>query len=368
MDKNLIENLQNKVKQAQEAYYNLDPIMSDEEYDALIEELKKINPLSNVVVSVGATPPRDSMLKKVVHRIPMGSLNKATSEEEISRWVLTTKSRMFHACHKIDGCSLEVIYKNGILDQAVTRGDGLEGEDVTHNALHIQGIPKSLQVSGDLIVRGEVVMHKDVFESKFSANHANPRNTATGKLRDTKSTENDAKHLKFYAFWLHQEGTSQNSHDEMHQRLNSYGFSTPLNSITGTQEEVQAYFIDIVSRRASIPYEIDGVVVSVNDMIDHARLGEDHMRPNGSIAYKFPPSMESSRVLDVKWTVGPTGRVSPVAVIEPVNIGGVVIKNVSLQNLKMFRDLKLFKNCRVLVTRRNDVIPYLAKNLDLEDD
>lgn len=354
-----------------EAYYNLDPLVPDDVYDATRDRLRLLCPEHAEVKAVGAPPPMTSVWEKVRHEIPMGSLDKANSRAEFDEWVARTgvaEKSDFAMTHKIDGASLELIYRGGELIRGVTRGDGIIGEDVTRNVRRIPSIPQRLEFEGkplalDAIVRGEVVMLRSVFQEKYAAKYANPRNTASAKMREKKGGGAACEDMEFLAYWA----KSDQRPDSMvlvFSWLEGLGFKAPP-ICAGSVNYIADEFDKSAAWRSSIPYDIDGMVVSVANLELLEELGDLNMRPRGQIAWKFESEKAESRVVDVVWQVGPTGRVCPVAKIEPVYIGGVTIESVSLHNLKMFTELRLFRGCRVLIERRNDVIPYLAANLDI---
>lgn len=357
-----IEELENRIKDAKDAYYNLSPIISDQEYDALVDELKLLSPNNEQVISVGAPVPKGSTWDKVKHVIPMGSLNKANSFEELNNWINGTNFSDFHITHKIDGSSMELVYENGKLIRCVTRGDGIVGEDVTDNVKFIPSIPKSISID-NITIRGEIVILKKVFEEKYSKEYANPRNFAAAKVREKKDAGKACRDLTFVAYWMESHPSRPQTMDEMFRFLEKLGFKTPLNPSPTESNGLKKVFDETNNARESIEYEIDGMVISVNNIESMEGLGSKSMRPEGQIAWKFDPAMAESRMKEIKWQVGPTGRITPVAVIEPVKIGGVTVTNVSLHNMDMFRELNLFRNCRVLIARKNDVIPYVEENL-----
>jgi DNA ligase (NAD+) len=361
---NEIEILSEKLRMAREAYYNLDPIISDQEYDILLEKLKQLDPKNSELRAVGASSPTESSFIKVKHQIPMGSLNKVNTFEEFLGWSSNRfkKSEMF-VSHKVDGLSMELVYTGGKLTQAVTRGDGITGEDVTYNVQMILDIPKNIAVS-DCIIRGEVVMLKETFNSQFASIYANPRNTAAAKIREKKKA--DCTSLNFRAYYIKEMGRNFNLISEQFEYLRSLGFSTPSLSKACSTDELKEIYDLVIDNRSDIEYEIDGLVVSTNDTVELEYLGEVNMRPEGAIALKFPSQMGVTKAVEIKWQSGPTGRITPVLIVEPIEIGGVSISRVSLQNLSAFRALRLFKGCNVLISRHNDVIPYCEKNLDDE--
>lgn len=360
-----IESIVPRLKAAREAYYLLDPIISDLEFDALKERLKELDPFHEEIAAVGAETPSDSPWEKVAHEIPMGSLDKVNAKEEFLEWAKKTGAAEFLFTYKIDGSSLEIVYENGKLQRCVTRGDGNIGEDVTLNTVKIPDIPRTVNIKEKIIVRGEVVMMKQVFEEKYAEKYANPRNTAAGKIRDKKNKGEDCKNLNFLAFTIVYDDDPWMTEFAHFEVLKQTGFKIPFNMAGGLDVMAQ-WFEEVQETREEIAYEIDGIVIRVNNLAEQATLGEINMRPLGQIAWKFDPATSISKVQDVKWQVGPTGRITPVAIVEPVNIGGVTVTHVSLHNLSLFNDLKLFKGCEVLISRRNDVIPYIEKNLSSE--
>jgi DNA ligase (NAD+) len=361
MTEESLESAKAKLRRWQESYYNLDPEVSDAEYDALADWVRKQEPEAMELKAVGAPAPKNSLWEKVTHKIPMGSLDKVNSEKEFEEWITKSEAKQFFITHKIDGSSMELVYENGELVQCVTRGDGAVGDDVTENVRRIPNIPSQLKHPISVTVRGEVVMFKDVFEKFYAEEYANPRNTAAGKVR--KRGGEDCLNLSFLAYRLH--GVECVAMNTMFTQLHNLGFETP-DSLTGSIEDIKDCFKSVKASRDSVPYEIDGMVVSINDMRTLEELGDLNMRPRGQIAWKFEAMMGITRMINVRWQVGPSGRVTPVADIEPVEVGGVTITSVTLHNLSIFNDLKLWPGCRVLVSRRNDVIPYIEKNLDLE--
>jgi DNA ligase (NAD+) len=353
-----------------QAYYNLDPLVPDHEYDEARDRLRQICPEHFETRAVGAAPPSVSVWEKVRHEILMGSLSKVHCAEEFRGWAAKTGATgAFVMTHKIDGASLELVYRGGKLVRGVTRGDGIVGEDVTTNVRRIPSVPHRLELDGklaeiDATVRGEAVMLRSMFQNKYAAKYANPRNTAAAKMREKKGAGAACEDLEFVAYWAQAE-ERPDSMVLVFSWLERLGFKVPP-ICQGTVELIVEEFDKSAAWRSSVAYDIDGMVVSVDDMKLLEELGHVDKCPLGQIAWKFESEKAETRVLDVVWQVGPTGRVCPVAKVEPVHIGGVTIESVSLHNLKMFTELKLFRGCRVLVERRNDVIPYLAANLDLE--
>jgi DNA ligase (NAD+) len=368
MPEESLEEARTRLRRYQEAYYNLEPLVPDSEYDALVEWVRQQDPNAPELKKVGAPVPTHSVWEKVAHDIPMGSLSKANNEAEFLEWAGKLSAETWFITHKIDGSSMELVYKAGKLIRCVTRGDGMIGEDVTANIAQVPSVPKELPVKVDVTVRGEIVMFKDVFKEKYAEEYANPRNTAAGKVRQKKDGGESCQDLEFLAYWMKM-GNHLDQPKTMHVTfmwLQNHGFKTPAGLASAELDAIKSHFAQTAKERDAVPYEIDGMVVSVNSLELMEELGDLNMRPRGQIAWKFEALMGITRMVAVKWQVGPSGRVTPVAEVEPVEVGGVTITSVSLHNLSIFRDLKLWKGCRVLVSRRNDVIPYIEKNLDLE--
>jgi len=356
------EELKKLIREAKTDYYNLTPNVSDQQYDAWVDELSQLSPNDEDVVAIGAAPSQYSVWEKVKHEIPMGSLGKVNSEKELDEWALKSNAKEWFITHKIDGSSMELVYRGGKLIRCVTRGDGIIGENVTHNISKVPSVPKSISTTDDITVRGEVVMMKNVFGSKYSEEYANPRNTAAGKVREKKGGGEACKDLEFLAYWVYSENKIKTMQLTM-QWLKELGFKVPPYD-NGDFSYIKRTYEKEALSRDNIPYEIDGMVVSISDLELLEEMGSLNGRPKGQIAWKFDPAMRETRVIDIKWQVGNSGRITPVAVVEPVEVGGVTITNISLHNLSLFHDLALCSGDRVLVSRRNDVIPYIEKNLD----
>lgn len=360
----VIQRIREELRKARDDYYNLTPSMSDQEYDAKKDFLAKHSPDDVEVTAVGASPPKHKVWDEVRHKIPMGSLDKVNEADDFHKWASGTGASRFLITHKIDGSSMELVYEDGRLVRCVTRGDGVVGEDVTVNVSRIPTVPKTIPIREDVTVRGEVVMRKSVFDAKYAAEYANPRNTAAGKVRDKKRGGEACEDLDFVAFTL-MSATAPATEQSRFLALSKMGFAIP-DHFVGSASEVVEWHIRTCSERSTIPYEIDGTVTRVDSIPDQEALGDRHMRPRGQMAFKFDPAMGATRMVDVKWQIGPTGRCTPVAVVEPVDVGGVTITNVSLHNLVMFRELALAPGDEVLISRRNDVIPYVERNLSAE--
>ena len=353
------------VSEARAAYYAGIPHMTDAEFDALENQLRALDPNHPVLGNVGATP--SSGWTKVSHKTPMGSLNKAQDESDMLGWFLSTvgNTPWVVAVDKMDGISISLRFDNGILTQAATRGDGTTGEDITRNVRLMKGIPADLGGwSG--YVRGEIVCYKDDFATHFPGD-SNPRNTAAGTAK-RQSDPSKCKHLTVVAFdMIPDVGILTHKTQEL-VALSNAGFIVPQWEAHVSSAQVQKRYDRYVrSSRAALPYEIDGLVLIIDDKTDWALVGETNHRPAGSIAYKFPHESQTTTLQRLDWQVGPTGRITPVAVFDAVTLAGASVTRASLHNVSNIDRLAprgFGQGAVLLVSRRNDVIPYVEAVID----
>ena len=366
-----------------------DPEISDHEYDLLFRELQNVEEANPGLVTpdsptqrVGA-PPRDAFAS-VVHRLPLLSLANAFNLEELQAWEarnrrLVDDAAFDYVCElKIDGLAVAVTYEDGMLKTGATRGDGLHGEDVTLNLRTIRSLPLSVPEAAPrhFEVRGEVYMTRSGFE-KMNAErgaeglplYANPRNTAAGALRQLDSRVTASRPLDIFIYalgwaegdWVHA------SHWDTMQALEALGFR--VNSLMrqcGDIQEVEESFRSWTERKEDLDYGVDGVVVKINDFELQRRLGQVGRDPRWAIAYKFPPSQHVTRLLDIGVNVGRTGSLNPFAILEPVNIGGAMVKLASLHNEDDIRRKDIRVGDRVLVERAGEVIPHIVKTMETD--
>ena len=357
------------------AYYAGTPLVSDPVYDSVEDDLRKLDPNHAFLKTIGAPVsqgPTAGGWPKVKHTIPMSSLNKAQLFEDMQAWVTSCSAQSsLIVMDKLDGCSLSMHYLNRVLVQAVTRGDGSIGQEVTRNAMLMQGVVKMLPpflpdgnpTPANVWVRGEVIiMHTD-FARHFPG-ESNPRNSATGTLmRQTDFAK--CSYLTFKSYNLMPQGVSMASKSTELLALEDMGFQTPKWSVWKALAEVQAeYQIYCASKRKAIGYEIDGLVVEIDDTVIREIHGDLGGRPKGSIAYKFPFEAKRTIIRDIQWQVGHSGRITPVAIFDEVILGGAKVTRASLAGVRQVEHLKLFPGCNVLVSKRNDVIPRLEANVD----
>lgn len=369
-------------------YYVLDdPEIGDDEYDALFDELTRLEAAHPELVTpdsptqtVGGLQPV-TRLEKVEHLQPMLSLANARNERELRDWVARMRNhlaregiedpRFRFVCEpKIDGLAMSLRYRDGVLERAVTRGDGTVGEDVTHNVATIAAIPKRLDGAPPLIeVRGEVYMSLPDFqalnERRAEAGEStfmNPRNAAAGTVRQLDPALAAQRPLSFWAYGVGAvEGLAFARHWEALGWLRDHGF--PVNDqirLVDGEEEVVAQCLAWEARRGSLDFEIDGVVVKVDDVELQRRLGVAGRDPRWAIAWKFAPTTKVTRLLRVDWNVGKFGDLHPFAVLEPVEVGGVVVKLATLHNEEDLVRKDLREGDDVIVLRAGDVIPQVV--------
>ena len=382
MNEELIKNKYKKkirlINRYNQKYYNKsESEISDAEYDALKKEIllleKKYDFLkdkNSPSISVGHKPLKH--FKKGTHKVPMLSLGNAFSEEDLENFekkILNYLNKDFNfdiiysAEPKIDGISASLIYKNGKFQKGLSRGDGKEGEDISENLKTINDIPLTITHSSfptEIDIRGEVFIENSDF-TKLKDKFANPRNAASGSLRQKDPNETKKIPLKFIAYTFgYENGMNIDNQDEFLKKLSDWGFKTnPLNkTIKGTKNLIKNYN-KIEKLRSEINFDIDGIVYKVNDFKLQSRLGYIANAPRWAIAHKFSANQATTQILDIDIQIGRTGALTPVAKIKPVNVGGVVVSNATLHNEDEIirKDIRI--NDTVLVERAGDVIPHI---------
>lgn len=372
-----------QIQMHNERYYvQDDPIISDAEYDALFLELQALehehpNLITNDSPTQNVGNSNSAVFTPVKHLRPMLSLDNAFNDEDFSKFAKTIQGSGGLAGEpKFDGLALSIVYINGQLSRAVTRGDGAIGEDVTHNAKTIKDIPQRLDTDSPpalLEVRGEVIMPRAGFKAlndKLAAagqkTYVNPRNAASGAMRLIDPAETANRPLSFYAYALgEQEGFDVGkSHFDTMNKFKSLGFQvTSLMKEVKSLGEARELYKEILASRDELPFDIDGVVFKVNDYAHQRSLGFTGRAPKWAIAYKFPAEQKNAKVLSIEVQVGRTGQLTPVAKIEPTFVGGVTVSSITLHN----QDIVDLKDVRVgdtvIVQRAGDVIPEIVRSV-----
>lgn len=368
-------------------YYVLDdPRVPDAEYDRLFRELQELEAQHPDLVTPDSPTRRvgaqgETTFDEVVHRIPMLSLDNAFSEEELRDFDRRVKDRLKstedieYVCEpKLDGLAVSLHYESGILTRAATRGDGYTGEDITANIRTIPSVPLKLRGKSvpELVeVRGEVYMPLAGFESlnkrladRGEKTFVNPRNAAAGSLRQKKPSVTARRPLEMcaYSVALEDESRLPPTHWEGLQQVKTWGFriNPEMRKATGVEACLKAYD-DLMGKRASLPYEIDGIVFKVNSLALQQELGFVSRAPRWAIAHKFPAQEELTVIEDVEFQVGRTGAITPVARLKPVFVGGVTVSNATLHNMDEIRRLDARIGDTVFVRRAGDVIPQVVK-------
>ena len=382
------EQLKEEIQLHNYNYHALDdPTISDSEYDNLFRsllDLEEENP--HLVTSdsptqrVGFSPIDE--FETFEHSVPMLSLANVFSEKEfldfhdrILKRLVNIDDFEYFCEPKMDGAAVSLIYKNGILERAVTRGDGRVGEDISQNVKTIRSIPQKLSsskanVPSLLVIRGEIFISKDAFEkmnAKAMQNNekifANPRNAASGSLRQLDPKITSSRPLSFIAHGLGEcEGIQFSSISEFYDHLKAWKIPTSgLSKKVKTKDDCLTFHDKILEERESIPYEIDGVVFKINDYDLQKRLGFISRAPRWAIAHKFPAEEATTILEDIEFQVGRTGILTPVARLQPVIVGGVTVKNATLHNIDEIKRLGIEISDRVILRRAGDVIPKIIK-------
>ncbi|MFZ5559806.1 MAG: NAD-dependent DNA ligase LigA, partial [Patescibacteria group bacterium] len=403
--KERIEKLKKEINYHRYLYHVLDkPEISDSAFDTLKNELEELELKFPDLITpdsptqrVGGKPLEK--FEKFKHPAPMLSFNDAFSQKEMEDWIVRNEkivkdfNKNGYYCElKIDGLAIELVYENDILKVGATRGDGYIGEDVTNNLRTIHAIPlrllakeyilKNLKKEGlnqiaekvsklwpkTLVIRGEVFLTKKQFEKinkelgkKEEKTYANPRNLAAGSVRQLDPKITASRHLDSFTYDLITD-LGQKNHEEEHKILKAFGFKTnPNNKFSKNLKEVEEFRNYWEKAREKLPYEIDGIVVIINDNAIFEKLGVVGKAPRGAIAYKFSPKEATTIIKEVIWQVGRTGVLTPVAVLKPVEVGGVTISHATLHNFDEIKRLGVKIGDTVIVGRAGDVIPDIRQ-------
>ena len=382
MNKKEIQKIYNikikKINEYNKLYYNQsNPSISDSDYDKFKKEIilleKKYDFLKSDLSpskTIGFKPSRN--FSKFQHRVPMLSLSNAFTEEDLLNFEKKNLNFLsenhdfkisYSAEPKIDGISASLTYKNGNFERGLSRGDGKEGEDITVNLATIKDIPKKISDKDfpkDIDIRGEVFIQNSDFE-KIKEKFANPRNAASGSLRQKNPDDTKKIPLKFIAYTFgFEQGLKQKKQSDYLKKLEEWGFRVnPLNKIiSGVKNLIQNYN-EVEQQRANLDFDIDGIVYKVNDLELQKRLGNIANAPRWAIAHKFSSNKAISKILDIDIQIGRTGALTPVAKIKPINIGGVLVSNATLHNEDEINRKDIRIGDVVTVERAGDVIPHI---------
>ncbi len=379
--KNRIKELTDIINKASMEYYvNDNPSITDQEYDDYYRELLNLeekypeyklkdsptNKVGGMVVD---------RFEKVTHKTPMLSFDDIFNEDEIRAFDERIRKTCPNATYtlepKMDGLSGSLIYEKGVLIRAATRGDGIVGEDITHNVKTIKSVPLKLNKEIDIEVRGEIYMSKKSFEKcneERKRNNeplfANPRNAAAGSVRQLDSKIAAKRGLDYMAYFIPNPGEyGIKTQDESIKFLKELGFLTnhKLNGLAKNVDEIISYVASLSEKRKSLPYEIDGVVLKVNSLEDEEKLGFTQRVPRWGIAYKFPAEEVLTKLKEIKFTVGRTGKITPNAIFDPVHVAGSVVSKATLHNEDYCIDKDIRVGDIISIRKAGDVIPEVVE-------
>jgi len=388
--KNQILKLKKLLKMHNYHYYILDdPIISDYEYDQLFKKLQFLECSYPEFLTMDSPTQKigmyiDTTCKKIKHVMKMLSLDHVFHETEVINFdkrlhkLLNDLHDITYVCEpKIDGLAINLIYQNGVLKYAATRGNGITGEDVTENVKTIHNVPHILQGQGNEIpkfveIRGEIYMSKNdfhilnnnFFRSLKNKTFMNPRNAAAGSLRQSNPKITAERNLDIFCYAIGQiDGyLSFNSQNEILDNLSKWGLKVnkEIKIVHGIYNCLD-YYHNMLYKRSKLPYEIDGVVYKVNDFEQQKVLGFISRAPKWALAHKFPPQETITKILKIDFQVGRTGIITPVARLQPINIGGITVSNVTLHNMNEIEKKDIRINDHVIIKRSGDVIPIIVK-------
>lgn len=382
-----IEALIRQIETLADAYYNRDnPLAEDYEYDMLMQELKGLEEAFPQLLRPDSPTQRvggkaSGRFEKVTHSVQMGSLQDVFSYEQVRQFLARVQESVsqpwFTVEPKIDGLSVSLLYENGVLTCGSTRGDGFVGENVTANLKTIRSIPLKLKNAPPLLeVRGEVYMAAEQFERVIARQEAqgeqpfkNPRNAAAGSLRQKDPKITAGRKLDLFVFNVQQaEGISFDQHSDSLDKLKEWKFPTIPYTVCGADAEaVLAAIEKIGAQRGDLPYDIDGVVIKVNDLAQRELLGSTAKNPRWAVAYKFPPEEKQTRLLRIDIQVGRTGVLTPVAVFEPILLAGTAVSRATLHNKQFIEEKEIRPGDTILVRKAGDIIPEVLASVAHEE-
>jgi DNA ligase (NAD+) len=365
-----IDELAVRITELRDAYYRGETLVADADYDALEDELRALvgehpdlAPDPNPLETVGAPAVLHAPVR---HSRPMLSLEKATRPEQVVAFFDRFPGQPVVVMPKLDGLSLALVYERGRIARAVTRGDGTTGDDVTILIRALaDGVPDAIEATGRVEVRGEAVMLRSTFAA-YNAAHPdkpliNPRNAAAGTVRAKDPAVVAERRLHFFAFDL---DTSDGAQADVEDALRTLGFDAADMRHTDDADAAQAVIREIEEQRGQLDYDLDGAVLRLADRNAYAAAGTRANSPRGALAFKYPAEEKTTVLADVLWDVGKIGKVAPVAVLEPVFVGGTTVTRATLANQEVIRARDVRIGDTVLVRRAGDVIPFVAGVLD----
>lgn len=388
--RNQWEDLARQVTHHRDLYYNSQPVLTDADFDALFRQLQELEAAhpelatpNSPTQQVGAAPAVGSTFADVVHPQQMYSLDNVFSTEELDEWLQRTPASTYLTELKIDGLSIDLVYRDGLLVQAATRGDGRVGEDITANARAIADIPKQLHGTAEFPVpqmveiRGEVFIAVEDFHALNQRRatekkklFANPRNAAAGSLRQKDPAEVAKRNMRMICHGIGaREGFTADSQHQAYQALAAWGlpvspYTKQVHSTADVHSQVQYW----AEHRHSAAHEMDGLVVKVDSLAEQEKLGATARAPRWAIAFKYPPEEVSTRLLDIRVGVGRTGRVTPFAVMEPVFVAGSTVAMATLHNPTEVQRKGVLIGDTVIIRKAGEVIPeVLGPVVDLRD-
>ena len=373
-------NIEKLISWAKAYYVDDEPIASDEEYDKLARECLEFENKNPNLINPNSPNRRvgGAILKgfkKANHLSRMWSQEDVFNDKELEDWIKRASkvgdNLEFFCQPKFDGASLNLIYENGILKQAITRGDGEIGEDVTQNAMTIQSIPLEIAEKSLIEIRGEVVIKKSDFEAinierlkNSESTFANPRNAAAGSLRQLDSSITSKRKLFFNAWGVGQNSLNFEKTSQMMDYIFSLGFvKTPMQTLVKNIDDIKKLYENMIKKRDTFPMLLDGMVIKIDDITTQQDLGFTQKFPRWSCAYKFPAVEKTTKLKDIILQVGRTGVVTPVAIVEPVLIEGANVERATLHNFDEIKRLDLKISDEIIIIRSGDVIPKITKVL-----
>ena len=373
-------NIEKLISWAKAYYVDDEPIASDEEYDKLARQCLEFENQNPNLINPNSPNRRvgGAILKgfkKANHLSRMWSQEDVFNDKELEDWIKRASkvgdNLEFFCQPKFDGASLNLIYENGILKQAITRGDGETGEDVTQNAMTIQSIPLEIAEKSLIEIRGEVVIKKSDFEAinierlkNSESTFANPRNAAAGSLRQLDSSITSKRKLFFNAWGVGQNSLNFEKTSQMMDYIFSLGFvKTPMQTLVKNIDDIKKLYENMIKKRDTFPMLLDGMVIKIDDITTQQDLGFTQKFPRWSCAYKFPAVEKTTKLKDIILQVGRTGVVTPVAIVEPVLIEGANVERATLHNFDEIQRLDLKIGDEIIIIRSGDVIPKITKVL-----